>query len=90
MPENVRGRKIIKSFMVLLYKLQKLQLPQKHFNHNQLKIFRNFKIQLKTPKMLTLCDLLTTNSAINSFAGLGCAKILEIIVEATLIEGVVR
>lgn len=59
-----------------------LQLLQDQPNYNGPKSFRDFEVQVNAPKISTLCDLLITNSAINSFTGISSAKVLDTIVEA--------
>lgn len=46
------------------------------------KSFADFQVQVNTPKLSTLYDLLGTHSAINSFTGISSAKVLKVIVEA--------
>uniref|UniRef100_A0A6P7H673 Uncharacterized protein LOC114346673 n=1 Tax=Diabrotica virgifera virgifera TaxID=50390 RepID=A0A6P7H673_DIAVI len=59
-----------------------LQLLQSQPNYKGPKSFKDFQVQVDTPKVSTVCNLITTNSALNSFTGLNSFKLLDIIVEA--------
>ncbi|XP_028146882.2 uncharacterized protein LOC114340340 [Diabrotica virgifera virgifera] len=59
-----------------------LQLLQSQPNYKGPKSFKDFQVQVDTPKVSTVCDLITTDSALNSFTGLNSFKLLDTIVEA--------
>lgn len=59
-----------------------LQLLKEQPNYDGPKSYRDFEVQVNTPKISTLSDLLTTDSAVSSFTGICSLKLLETIVEA--------
>lgn len=59
-----------------------LLLLQEQPNYEGPTTFRDFEVQVNTPKISTLCDLLTTDSALNSFTGIHSFQLLDTIVEA--------
>lgn len=59
-----------------------LQLLQEQPNYNGPKTYGEFQVQVNTPKLSTLCDLLTTDSALTSFTGISTLHLLETIVKA--------
>lgn len=46
------------------------------------KSYRDFQVQVNTPKVNTLCELIFTDSALNSFTGLSNFELLDVITEA--------
>lgn len=59
-----------------------LQPLQEQSNYDGPKNYRKFQVQVIIPTTLTLCDLLTTNSALTSFTWYSTLQLIETVVEA--------
>ncbi|XP_044764415.1 uncharacterized protein LOC123320980 [Coccinella septempunctata] len=59
-----------------------LQLLQGQPDYDGPKTFKDFEVQVNTTNTSSLCDLIKTDSALNSFTGLCSINLLDTIVEA--------